>query len=79
MSSERRARSADDLPMLGSSTSIKLDKDLFERVKKCAALAGYSSTQEFVLHVLEKELAKIEEGDSDEEILKKLQGLGYIE
>ena len=65
--------------MLGSSNSIKLEKDLFERVKKCAELAGYSSPQEFVQHVLEKELAKIEEGESDEEILKKLQGLGYIE
>ncbi|MDA0204979.1 MAG: hypothetical protein O3A53_02490 [Acidobacteria bacterium] len=65
--------------MLGSSNSIKLEKDLLERVKKCADLAGYSSPQEFIVHVLEKELAKIEEGESDEEILKKLQGLGYIE
>lgn len=79
MATERRALNVDNEPMLGSSTSIKLDKDVFERIKKCADLAGYSSPQEFVLHVLEKELAKIEEGDSDEEILKKLQGLGYIE
>ncbi len=65
--------------MLGSSTNIKLEKDLFERIRKCAELAGYSSPQEFVKHVLEKELDKIEEGGSDEEILKKLQGLGYLE
>jgi hypothetical protein len=65
--------------MLGSSNTIKLDKDLFERVKRCADAAGYSSPQEFVQHVLEKELSSIEEGESDEEILKKLQGLGYIE
>ena len=65
--------------MLGSSTSIKLDKDLFEKVKRCADSAGYSSAQEFVVHVLQKELSKIDEGESDEEILKKLQGLGYIE
>lgn len=65
--------------MLGSSTSIKLSKDLFERIKRCADAAGYSSPQEFVEHVLEKELASIEEGASDEEIVKKLQGLGYIE
>jgi hypothetical protein len=67
------------ITMLGSSNSVKLEKDLFDRVKKCADLAGYSSPQEFIVHVLEKELAKIEEGESDEEILKKLQGLGYIE
>ncbi|MEZ5364644.1 MAG: hypothetical protein R2748_20490 [Bryobacterales bacterium] len=65
--------------MLGSSTTIKLDKEMFERVKRCADAAGYSSPQEFVQHVLEKELSSIEEGESDEEILKKLQGLGYIE
>ena len=65
--------------MLGSSTSIKLEKDLFERVKRCADAGGCSSPQEFVRHVLEKELSTIEDGESDEEILKKLQGLGYIE
>jgi hypothetical protein len=67
------------IAVLGSSNSVKLDKDLFERVKRCADVAGYSSTEEFVRHVLEKELAKIEDGGSDEEILKKLQGLGYLE
>ena len=65
--------------MLGSSTSIKLEKDLYERIKRCADAGGYSSPQEFVAHVLERELAKIEEGASDEEIVKKLQGLGYLE
>ena len=48
-------------------------------MKRCSETAGYSSPQEFVLHVLEKELAKIEEADSDEEIVKKLKGLGYLE
>ncbi len=42
-------------------------------------MAGYSAPQEFVEHVLEKELAKIEESESDEEILNKLKGLGYID
>jgi len=65
--------------MFGSSTSVKLEKDLFDRLKRCADAAGYSSVDEFVQHVLEKELSKIEDGESDEEILKKLQGLGYIE
>jgi metal-responsive CopG/Arc/MetJ family transcriptional regulator len=57
---------------------VKLDKDLYERVKKFAQIAGYSSVEEFVSHVLEKELAQIGEGDSEEQIKKKLQGLGYI-
>ncbi len=59
--------------------AIKLDKNLFDRVKRCADLAGYSSPKEFIQHVLERELSSMEEGESDEEIVKKLQGLGYIE
>jgi len=58
---------------------IKIDKDLLEKVKKYASLAGYSSTEEFVQHVLEKEIAKFEQnGESEEEIKKRMQGLGYI-
>lgn len=57
---------------------IKLDRDLLERVKKYARLAGYSSPEEFITHCLEKEIAKLEESDSEEEIKKKLKGLGYI-
>lgn len=57
---------------------IKIDKELFERVKKYAALAGYSSPEEFITHCLEKELAKLDEAESEEEIKKKLRGLGYI-
>ena len=61
------------------STSIKLNKDLWRRAKRCAEAAGYSSPQEFVIHLLEKELAKIEESESNEEIVRKLKGLGYLE
>ena len=41
---------------------IKIDKDLLEKVKKYAASAGYASPEEFVQHVLEREIAKFEEG-----------------
>ncbi len=57
---------------------IKIDKNLFERLKKYASLAGYSSPEEFITHCLEKELAKLDEAESEEEIKKKLKGLGYI-
>ncbi len=57
---------------------IKIDKDLMDKVKKYAAMAGYSSAEEFIAHCLEKEITKLEESDSEEEIKKKLKGLGYI-
>jgi hypothetical protein len=63
--------------MLGPS--IKLNKELLVRIKKVAGAGGYSSPEEFVEHVLERELAKLEGAVSDEEIAKKLQGLGYLD
>lgn len=64
--------------MFGGGNKVKLDKDLLERVTKVAKLSGYASVDEFVAHVLEKELANIEDAGSEEEIKKKLEGLGYI-
>ena len=57
---------------------VKLDKDLLEKIKKYANISGYSSAEEFIVHCLEKELEKLEGSDSEEEIKKKLKGLGYI-
>ena len=57
---------------------VKISKNLLERIKKYSDIAGYSSVEEFVEHALENELAKLEDADSEEEIKKRLQGLGYI-
>ena len=57
---------------------IKLDKEFYERLRKVAEISGYSSVDEFAIHILEKELDHLEEGDSDEDIKKNLEGLGYI-
>ncbi|NNE43069.1 MAG: hypothetical protein HKN12_02575 [Gemmatimonadetes bacterium] len=57
---------------------IKLNKDLLERVKRVSEVAGYSSPEEFITHALEKELEQLEDAGSEEELKKRLQGLGYI-
>ena len=57
---------------------VRLDKDLMEKIKKYVKIAGYSSAEEFITHCLEKELAKLDEADSEEVVKKKLKGLGYI-
>ncbi len=63
--------------MFGSK--IKLDRELLERAKRCAEIAGYSSVDEFIAHVIEREVNTLEEdGTSEEEIKKQLKGLGYI-
>jgi metal-responsive CopG/Arc/MetJ family transcriptional regulator len=61
------------------TTNIKLKKDLLKKVSKVAAAGGYSSPEEFIEHVLEREIAKLEDAQSDEEIVRKLKGLGYID
>ena len=62
-----------------SKTSVKLNKTLCQRAARVAEKAGYSSVEEFMEHVLEKELAHFEEADSKEAVIKKLKGLGYLE
>jgi hypothetical protein len=61
------------------TTNIKLKKDLLAKVKRVAAAGGYSSPEEFIEHVLEREIAKLDDAQSDEEIVRKLKGLGYID
>jgi metal-responsive CopG/Arc/MetJ family transcriptional regulator len=61
-----------------AAVKVAIDKTLFAKIKKYAEMSGYSSVEEFITHCLEKEVAKIEEADSEEEIKKKLKGLGYI-
>ena len=64
--------------MFGGGNKIKLDPDLIDRIKKVSELAGYASHEEFIVHVLEKELAQFEDAASDADIVEKLKGLGYI-
>ena len=62
--------------MFGSG--IKIDKPLLARAKRCADLAGYSSVSEFIVHIIEREVARVEEAGSEVEMKKRLRGLGYI-
>ena len=58
---------------------IKLDSHLYDRVKKIADVAGYSSADEFIVHIIEKELSTLETAECDEKVEERLRGLGYIE
>lgn len=64
--------------MFGGGNKIKVDKDLLERIKQISEVAGYASHDEFIMHVLEREVAQFEDASSDEDITEKLRGLGYI-
>lgn len=57
---------------------INLDEDLFSKLKHLSSQAGYSSPEEFIQHLVEKEVSVLDEAASDDELKKRLQGLGYI-
>jgi hypothetical protein len=60
------------------ASRVRLSPDLLTRLKKHSQAAGYSSVEEFITHVLEKELAHLESSQSEEELRKRLKGLGYL-
>jgi hypothetical protein len=58
-----------------ATTRIEVDKALWARVQEHAASAGYSSPEELLQHLLEKELAKTAEPASE----RSIKGIGYID
>jgi hypothetical protein len=58
---------------------IKIESGLFDRAKRAAAVAGYSSVEEFVAHCIEKELQKLQVDEVEGQVADQLRGLGYIE
>ena len=61
------------------SPKIRIEKALYDRVADMAKKAGYSSVDEFVTHVLEREVKHLEGAETDEQVEERLRGLGYIE
>jgi len=57
---------------------IKIDKELYKKVEHVSKIAGYSSVDEFISHLLEKTVKQDGPEENDEDVLKRLQGLGYI-
>ena len=59
---------------------LKVDDALKNRLEKVADAGGYASPEEFILHILLRELDKLDpgSGESEENIRKKLEGLGYL-
>ena len=64
--------------MFGGKNKVTIDKDLLERIKKISEVAGYASHEEFIHHVLEREVSHFDDAGSDEDTTEKLKGLGYI-
>ncbi len=59
-------------------TTVKLNAALCDRARKLVETVGYSGLEEFIEHAMERDLARLEASESKEELLRKLQGLGYL-
>jgi len=60
-------------------SKIKLERDLVKRAREYSEQAGYSSVEEFITHLIEGEISKSASSEeSEEELKKRLEGLGYI-
>ena len=64
---------------MSSKVNVKLSKPLCDRARILVEKAGYSSLEEFIEHAMERDLVRLEEADSKEDLIKKLKGLGYLE
>ena len=65
--------------MAFGKSKIAVDKQLYRRLGPAAERAGYASTEEFIVHILERELNQLEQAAAEQEAEKQLRGLGYIE
>ena len=65
--------------MFSSNKSIRLDKELYQRLQEKASGAGYSSTNEFIVHILEMASEEQNEQLDREQVDRQLRGLGYLE
>ena len=57
---------------------IKIEDDLYQKLENLAAVAGYSGTAEFIVHILEKSVAELEVNEDEESVKERLKGLGYL-
>jgi predicted DNA-binding protein len=58
---------------------IKIGQATYDRLAELSGKAGYSSVDEFVTHIIERELEKFQDASDDQQIEERLRGLGYIE
>jgi len=58
--------------------NIKIPDALRERLKALAGERGYSSTEEMIIHVLEKAADNADRELASDRIKRQLKGLGYF-
>ena len=57
---------------------INVETSLYERAKKAAEAAGYSSVDEFIAHCIENEIKRLKVESSESQVADQRRGLGYL-
>jgi hypothetical protein len=58
---------------------VKIEPSLYDRAKKAAEAAGYSSVEEFIANCVEKEIQRLKVEQDEGQVSDQLRGLGYLE
>jgi hypothetical protein len=58
---------------------VKIEPALYDRAKRAAETAGYSSVEEFIADCIEKEIQRLKIEEQEGDVSDQLRGLGYIE
>ena len=57
---------------------VKIDSELYFKVSKRASELKYGSVEEYITHLLERDLDMTINAKSDDTIKNRLKGLGYF-
>jgi PHD/YefM family antitoxin component YafN of YafNO toxin-antitoxin module len=58
---------------------VKIDDGLYDRARRAAEAAGYSSVEEFIADSVEKAIQRLKVEEQEGQVSEQLRGLGYIE
>ncbi|WP_010582755.1 hypothetical protein [Schlesneria paludicola] len=59
-------------------SKVAVEPSLYDRAKKAAETAGYSSVDEFIAHCIENELKRMKVESAESQVANQLRGLGYL-
>ena len=59
-------------------SKVTVEPGLYERAKKAAESAGYSSVDEFIAHCIENEIKRMKVETAESQVTDQLRGLGYL-
>jgi hypothetical protein len=58
---------------------VKIESGLYDRAKRAAEAARYSSVEEFIADCIEREIQRLKIEEQEGLVSDQLRGLGYIE